>query len=152
MDKDEHCPTHPKTKVREVEYVIPDDVLAGKLAVMQKVEGGKSKVAEQLTELLTSGKASAIGYCLRCKAVVELTPERRCAVHPKARVKNVQYAVPRDLAAARKRIFKLQRGRRSGRSQTLFIAICLILAGILLLNAYGVEISEAFQRLINSLR
>ena len=152
MDKDEHCPNHPKTKGREVEYVIPADVLTGKLAVMQKVEAGKPKIAEQLTELLATGKASALGYCLRCRAVVELTPERRCAVHPKARVKNVQYAVPRDLAAARKRIFKLQRGRRSGRSQTLFIAICLILAGILLLNAYGVEISEAFQRLINSLR
>ena len=150
LDKDEHCPNHPKTKGREVEYVIPADMLAGKLAVMQKVEAGKPNVAEQLTELLTTGKASAIGYCLRCKAVVELTSERRCVAHPKARVKNVQYAVPRDLAAARKRIFKLQRGRPSGRNQTIFIAICLTLAGLLLLIAYDTEISGIFQRLINS--
>ncbi|MHB0989245.1 MAG: hypothetical protein ACYC3P_11370 [Bellilinea sp.] len=150
LDKDEHCPIHPKTKGSEVEYVIPADVLAGKLAVMQKVEAGKPKVAEQLTALLATGKASALGYCLRCRAVVELDSQRRCTLHPRARVKNVQYAVPRDLAAARKRIFKLQRGRRSGRNQTIFIAIALIIAALLLLNAYDTEISGIFQRLINS--
>lgn len=150
LDKDEHCPTHPKTKVREVEYVIPDDVLAGKLAVMQKVEAGKPNIAEQLTELLATGRASALGYCLRCRAVVELDSQRRCTLHPRARIKNVQYTVPENLAAARKNILKLQRGRPSGKRQTIFIAICLILAGILLLNAYNAEISAVFQRLINS--
>ncbi len=150
LDKDEHCPIHPKTKGREIEYVIPADVVAGKLAVMQKVEAGKPKVAAQLTELLVTGKASALGYCQSCRAVVELDSQRRCTLHPRARVKNVQYAVARDLATARRRIFKLQHGRRSGLNQTIFIAVALVIAALLLLNAFNTEISGIFQRLINS--
>lgn len=106
LDKEKRCLQHRKVKGQEVEYVIPADILAGKLAVMQKLEGKKPRVADQITELLTADKASAIGYCMRCTGVVELDPQRRCRLHPRAQVKKVQYAVPLDLDEARKRIFQ----------------------------------------------
>ncbi len=152
LDKEQRCLIHPKTKGREVEVVIPADLLAGKLAVMQKVEAGKPRVAEQLSALLTSGKASALGYCRSCRAVVELDPQRRCTIHPRNRIKNIQYAVPRDLASARRRIFKTKQLRQAGRNQTILIAGALIISVVLLLNAYDVDVAGFFQRLINSLR
>ncbi|MHB1482230.1 MAG: hypothetical protein ACYCXH_07935, partial [Bellilinea sp.] len=146
LDKEKRCLQHPKIKGQEVEYIIPADLLAGKLAVMQKMEAKKPQVAGQITELLSSGKASAIGYCTRCTGVVELDPQRRCIIHPKARVKNVQYAVPRDLDSARKRIFKSNKQGRLGRSRTIVFILAflmIIYATIVLLD---IDLAAIFQR------
>ncbi len=72
LNTDLRCQTHPKKKVKEVEYVIPSDVVVGKLTVLQKVEPRSKKLSAKITDLLDSGKARAIGYCRRCKAVVQL--------------------------------------------------------------------------------
>ncbi|MHB8933007.1 MAG: hypothetical protein ACYC6H_06020 [Bellilinea sp.] len=146
LDKEKRCLQHPKIKGQEVEYIIPADLLAGELAVMQKMEAKKPQVAGQITELLSSGKASAIGYCTRCTGVVELDPQRRCIIHPKARVKNVQYAVPRDLDSARKRIFKSNKQGRLGRSRTIVFILAflmIIYATIVLLD---IDLAAIFQR------
>lgn len=146
LDKEIRCLQHPKIKGQEVEYVIPADLVSGKLAVMQKMEGKKPQVASQLTELLSTGKANAIGYCTRCSGVVELDPQRRCLIHPKARVKNVQYAVPRDLDSARKRIFKSNKQNRSGRYRTIVLILAflmIIYATIILLD---IDLAAIFQR------
>lgn len=146
LDKEKHCLQHPKVKGQEVEYIIPADLVSGKLAVMQKMEGKKPQVANQLTELLSAGKASAIGYCTRCSGVVELDTQRRCLIHPKARVKNVQYAVPRDLDSARKRIFKSNKENRAGRYRTIvfILAFLMIIYGTTVL--LDIDLAAIFQR------
>ncbi len=146
LNKDQRCPQHPKVKGQEVEYVIPADVLAGKLRVMQKFEGKKPHVADQVTELLATGQASAIGLCTRCNGVVELDSQRRCLIHPKAQVKKIQYAMTNDLGSARKRIFKSNSQNRLGRFRTVifFLAfLMLIYATIVLLD---IDLATIFQR------
>ena len=146
LNKDQRCPQHPKVKGQEVEYVIPADVLAGKLAVMQKLEGKKPRVADQVTELLATGQASAIGLCTRCNGVVELDSQRRCLIHPKAQVKKIQYAMSKDLGLARKRIFKSNSQNRLGRFRTVIYILAflmIIYATIVLLD---IDLATIFQR------
>ncbi len=146
LDPDERCLVHPKVKGREVEYVIPADIVAGQLAVMQKMEDSRPKVSEQISKLLVEGKASAIGYCPKCTGVVELDPERRCRVHPKARIRNIQYAVPRDVQKARKLIFQARGGsRKSGSRAILYIlALIFLLWGMTIL--LDIDLGSIFQR------
>lgn len=146
LDQEEHCQQHPKIKGREVEYVIPADLMAGKLTVMQKMEAKKPQVANQITELLSSGKASAIGYCTRCTGVVELDPRRRCFIHPKARVKNVQFAVPRDLDSARKRIFKANKQNRLGRNRTIVFILAFLMIVYATIILLDIDLGAIFQR------
>lgn len=146
LNKDERCILHPKVKGREVNYVIPADVLAGKLAVMQKMEVSKPKVSQQISKLLVEGKATAIGYCPKCTGVVELTPERRCQMHPKARVANIQYAVPRDLPAARKRIFTARQGNRLNSRRVVLYVIGLLLLAYAAVILLDIDLGSIFQR------
>lgn len=146
LNKDLRCIIHPKTKGREVEYVIPSDVLAGKLAVMQKMEARRPKISEQISKLLVEGKAVAIGYCPKCTGVVELDPERCCQVHPKARIKNIHYAVPRDVQTARKRIFKSQQGNRKGNYRVILYIVSLIFIAYAIVILLDIDLAAIFQR------
>lgn len=146
LNPDERCFVHPKVKGREVEYVIPADIAAGKLAVMQKMETAKPKVSEQISKLLVEGKATAIGYCPKCTGVVELDPERLCRVHPKARIQNIQYAVPRDLAAARKRIFTARQGNRLSSTRAVLYVVGLLLLAYAVIILLDIDLGSIFQR------
>lgn len=146
LNKDLHCIIHPKSKGRDVEYVIPSDVLAGKLAVMQKMEARRPNISEQISKLLVEGKAVAIGYCPKCTGVVELDPERCCRMHPKARIKNIQYAVPRDVQAARKRIFKSQQGSRKGNYRVIVYVISLLFIAYAIVILLDIDLAEIFRR------
>lgn len=146
LDKGQRCILHPKTKGREVEYVIPSDVVAGKLAVMQKMEAAKPKISEQISTLLVEGKAVAIGYCPKCTGVIELDAERRCRMHPKAHVKNIQYAVPRDVQTARKRIFKSQQGNRRGNYRVILLFISLIFIAYAIVILLDIDLAAIFRR------
>jgi len=137
LDIEQHCPLHPKVKGHEIEYVIPADELAGKLKVMQKVESGKANISAELSDLVSSGKAIALGVCPKCRAVVELDARRHCKLHPKARIKNVEFTVPELAADARKRIFKAQQGGnlKSKRTVVYLLAIvAIVYAAVILLE------------------
>jgi len=146
LDKDERCPQHPKTKGRDKTYVIPADVMVGKISVMQKLEGSNPLIREKLTELLSAEKAIAVGYCTKCSVIVELDPQRRCRLHNKARIKHVQYVVPRDVAAARQRIIKTLSSRKVSRGRNVFVAVVLALLLISLMILLDVDLSALFPR------
>lgn len=146
LNQDERCFIHPKAKGREIEYVIPADIVAGKLAVMQKMEASRPKVSEQISNLLVEGKATAIGYCPKCTGVVELDPERLCRVHPKAKIKDIQYAVPRNLSAARKRIFTARQGNRLSSTRAVIFVVGLLLLAYAILILLDIDLGSLFQR------
>jgi phage FluMu protein Com len=148
LDSNQHCRVHPKTKGREIQYVIPADVLVGKLIILQKLESKHSQLSAQLTELLNSGQAKAVGYCPRCKVAKELDTKRCCAIHPRVKGRRVQYVIPSEVEAAKKVVL---RGRREetfiGRRRT-FVAITLVMVSIiLLLTIYSSQVTEFIEKL-----
>ncbi len=142
LNTDQHCQTHPKKKVKEVEFVIPNDVMAGKLAVMQRLEPRSKKLSEKITEMLESGKANAIGYCPRCKAAVALNSSRRCMIHPKVKGRHVQYFVPGREADAKQATLRWRRdqkiiGRKRNYQIFLIIAMIIMAFGLYLVYVRG---------------
>ena len=148
LDAEQRCPVHPQAKGREVQYVIPADVLAGKLAVLQKSERGHSELSAQITELLNSGQAKAVGYCPRCKTAVELDSKRHCTVHPRARARIGQYVVPGDVDAAKRAV--LLQGRREEtfavRRRTFAVMGLVAVSITLLLTVYRTQVAEFVER------
>lgn len=144
LDHEEHCLLHPKIKGREVVYVIPADVLAGKISVMQQIEARNSNIREKLTGLLTTGEAVGVGYCTQCRAIVDLNPQRHCHLHPKAQIKHIQYAVPRDLATIQKKSLKLLRGTKTGPKKNIWLAIGLALLLIALMLLVDIDLTKLF--------
>jgi phage FluMu protein Com len=148
LDANQHCRVHPKTKGAEIQYVIPADVLMGKLIVLQKLESKHFQLSAQLTELLNSGQAKAVGYCPRCKVVKELDSKRCCTIHPRVKGQRVKYVIPNDVEAAKKTIL---RGRREetfiGRRRTFVAVIIVIVSITLLLTVYSSQITEFVEKL-----
>ena len=145
LDQEEHCPQHPKIKGREVAYIIPADELAGKISVMQQMEARNPGIREKLTELLSTGKAAAVGYCTQCHGIVDLDPQRHCRLHIKARIKHIEYALPRGLAAARKKITKSIQGRKASKKLNVGIAIGLAILLIALMLLVDIDLSALFK-------
>jgi hypothetical protein len=150
LDSDQRCQVHPKTKGREIQYVIPADVLVGKLTVLQKLESAHSQLRAQLTELLDSGQAMAVGYCSRCKLARELNTDRCCPVHPRVKGRRVQYVVSSEVEAAKKVVL---RGRREdtfvGRRRALVVISLLIICISVLYLIYLPQITEIIEKLTN---
>jgi hypothetical protein len=144
LDKGERCPQHPKTKGRDIAYVIPADLMAGKISVMQKLEGSNPYVREKLTELLSTEKAIAVGYCTKCSAIVEMDPQRRCRLHNKAHIKHIQYALPKDLAIAKKRILKVTRSHKTEKKRKIWVAAALALLLIALMLLVDIDLTKIF--------
>lgn len=150
LDADQRCQIHPKTKGREIQYVIPADVLAGKLVVLQKLESTHPQLSNQLAEYLDTGQAKAVGYCPRCKAAVELDSKRNCSIHPRTKIRRIQYVLPNKIEAGKKLVL---RGRREdkpvGRVRLIIIiSITLLLIGYFL-GKYMTPISEYVSKLFD---
>jgi DNA-directed RNA polymerase subunit M/transcription elongation factor TFIIS len=148
LDSNQHCRLHQKTKGQEIQYVIPADVLKGKLIVLQKLESKHSQLSTQLTELLNSGQAKAVGYCPRCKVAKELDSNRRCDIHPRVKGRKVQYVIPSEVEAAKKVVL---RGRREetylGQRRTFVVTVLVVMGIILLFIAFSTEITGFVQQL-----
>jgi hypothetical protein len=144
LDKEQRCPQHPKIKGREVEYIIPSDELAGKISVMQKMEAKNPGIREKMTELLLAGKAAAAGFCPQCKAIVELGPQRDCPLHQKAHIKHIQYALPRDLAVAKKKITKVLGSHKTENKRRIWIALALAITLIALMILVDIDLTKFF--------
>jgi hypothetical protein len=129
LNNDLRCQTHPKKKVKEVEFVIPSDVLVGKLTVLQKMEPRSKKLSAKIIELLGSGKARAIGYCKRCKAVVQLDSSRQCTTHPNVKGQYVQFVIPGNEAEKKRAILRWRRDDLvAGRRRNLVIISLIFMA------------------------
>jgi ribosomal protein L40E len=55
--------------------------------------------SSQIKTMLSSGKVMAVGYCKRCKDVVELNVDQRCPIHPKDKGLEVELVIPSDRLA-----------------------------------------------------
>ena len=129
LNTDLRCQTHPKKKVKEVEFVIPSDVVVGKLTVLQKVESRSKKLSAKITDLLDSGKARAIGYCRRCKAVVQLDSNRQCPTHPKVKGQYVLFVIAGNEAEKKRAILRWRRDKQvAGRRRNLQIIALIVMA------------------------
>jgi hypothetical protein len=137
LNTDLRCQTHPKKKVKEVEFVIPSDVLAGKLTVLQKVEPRSKKLSVKITDLLDSGKARAIGYCRRCKAIVQLDSNRHCTIHPKVKGQYVLFVTAGNEAEKKRDILRWRRDKQvAGRRRNIQI-LALIVTALALYTIFG---------------
>jgi hypothetical protein len=137
LNTDLRCQTHLKKKVKEVEFVIPSDVLVGKLTVLQKMEPRSKKLSAKITELLDLGKARAIGYCKRCKAVVQLDSSRQCTTHPNVKGQYVQFVIAGNEVEKKRAILRWRRDKQvAGRRRNIQI-LAIIVAALALYTIFG---------------
>ncbi|OGN91427.1 MAG: hypothetical protein A2Y88_05560 [Chloroflexi bacterium RBG_13_48_10] len=152
LDANQRCQTHPRTKGNEIQYVIPADLLVGKLTVLQKMESAHSQLSQQLTELLDTGQAKAVGYCPRCKAAVELGSKRRCTIHPRVKGRRIQYVLPNNIEAGKKLVLRGKREDKPVGRVRIIIVITLIFVSIgYFLSKYINQISEYAAKLFDRL-
>lgn len=92
------------------------------------VDGVKSS---QQKELVKTHAAVGMGWCKKCKAVVELDEAMHCKLHPTTKITDVKVAVPEDapaeLARLQEQITKRNRLLRT-RQIVLLIAFVVIIA------------------------
>jgi hypothetical protein len=152
LDSNQRCQTHPRTKGNEIQYVIPADLLVGKLTVLQKMESAHSQLSQQLTELLDTGQAKAIGYCPRCKAAVELSSKRSCTIHPRVKGRRIQYVLPNNIEAGKKLVLRGKREDKPVGRVRIIIIITLIFVAIgYFLSKYINQISDYAAKLFDRL-
>jgi hypothetical protein len=63
-------------------------------------------------QLLSSGRAIAIGYCPGCKDAIQLTEQLRCPIHPKGRIQESRLFVPSEIDFGRQWILETQKRKR----------------------------------------
>lgn len=56
---------------------------------------------QERNALLKTRTVVALGYCLVCRAVVELNEDKRCALHPRKKPANIRLAVPVDVESVK---------------------------------------------------
>jgi hypothetical protein len=152
LDANQPCHVHPKVKGSTVEYVIPVDLLAGKLVVLQKLESTHPQLSDQLTGLLDSGEAKAVGYCRRCKAAVVLDSNRRCTIHPNRKGHRVQYVLPGEIEATQQVVLRGIRADLPVKRRKTILAIGFSIIGILVLQkVYSAQVSEFVVNIIHLL-
>ncbi len=135
LNADESCKVHPKIKGQDVDYVIAADALKGKLSVLGKIERRHQEAAAQLTGMLAQNEAAAVGYCPKCRKVVQLDVERKCIVHPKQRGKWVHYTVPGELEQGKQAVLEEMK-KRTVALRDLRNALMVVIVLVVLLLAY----------------
>lgn len=129
LDTDQRCLVHPKEKGREVEVVIPADIRAGQLAVMQKNADRSPGIRAALNSMLASGEAKAIGFCPKCQFSVDLDAQFHCPLHPKSRIKTIHYILSGREGEAKLELTKSQKFQQRGTEKNL-VAIVLALVSL----------------------
>lgn len=135
LDKDMNCTVHPKIKGRDEQLVIPEDIAAGKLAVMAKLERKKAHLAGEITKMLEAKEVIAVAYCPRCQSVVQLDAQRCCLDHPNEKIKGVAYALPGNFDARKRQMLHEQHLKMVNNTRNMVV---LILALALLAMVYFV--------------
>lgn len=149
LSESQNCPDHPKTKGREIQYVIPADVLAGQLAVLQSLETSHSHLKIQIAELLEAGKAKAVGYCPRCKAAVELDATRHCPIHQRTKMQSIQFVLPKNVEAGKRAVLLARREQQPITRRRILLALGITLLGIAILwMNYSAQLSGYIEELL----
>jgi ribosomal protein L40E len=138
LNTEQACLKHPKIKGRNVQYVIPIDRLAGRLTVLQTQEALQRKLLPELSQLLEEEQAVAIGTCPKCKDIIELTAQRQCPRHPKARISGIEYLLPQRMDARQRELRRDRYWKNSLSRRRLMVftsmAILLVLTYFLILR------------------
>ena len=70
----------------------------------------RSRKKTQIKAVLNSGNVVAVGYCPKCKAVVELDADEHCKTHVKTKGQEVEYVISADVLKGRLAVLaKLER-------------------------------------------
>ena len=98
----------------ELEYLfaaeqsLPEEKTA--MGVAEGIEQGtarakRGKIQLRRKEILDAGRVKALGYCRKCKTVVELDPLLKCSVNPKhAKITSIQFVLAEDVETAKEEI------------------------------------------------
>ena len=79
--------------------------------------------------LLKAQAAVPLGYCPKCKNVVELNEKMRCRLHRRARIESVRLAVPEDIDKIKEALLESHtRATRLNRSRQLLLVLTAVLA------------------------
>jgi hypothetical protein len=57
-----------------------------------------------IDNLVSSGIAIAVGFCLECNAVVVLNKDKKCPIHPKTRGREQELVIPADIAVGKLKV------------------------------------------------
>jgi RNA polymerase subunit RPABC4/transcription elongation factor Spt4 len=94
------------------------------------VAGVKSS---QQSEMVKSHAAVGLGWCKKCKTVVELDDGMHCKVHPTAKITDIHLAVPEDVPVELNRLIEeLTRRNKSLRTKRIVYLILFILVVVAL--------------------
>lgn len=127
LNPDKRCPVHPKIKGRDEELVIPEDVAAGKLAVLAKLEHKEAHLANEITKLLEAKEAVALGYCPRCAGVMQLDAQRRCPHHPNGKIKGVAYELQGNFEARSRQMLRERHWKKVNNTRnTVVLVVTLV--------------------------
>lgn len=91
----------------------------------------KSRASSLRTNLVKSGKATAVGYCSQCKDVVVLDLSEHCTRHSKRKGRYIRLTLPdeieRGMQAVRREMDEESRGNRKKNSVRLMAFVVVIL-------------------------
>lgn len=79
--------------------------------------------------LLEANSAVALGYCVKCKAAVQLDVKSHCTLHPHGRITNIHLAVPADVNV---KMAEIQEAGRKDQRRALIRTIVFVLGLIIL--------------------
>ena len=94
--------------------------------------GDEGKTVSQLKsneqkELVKSHAAVGIGWCKKCKAVVELDDAMHCKIHPTAKISDVHVAIPEDVPAElARRQAEITSRNKSLRTKRIILLITIV--------------------------
>jgi len=93
------------------------------------------RASDERKLLIQSGKAVALGYCRRCRDVVELDPKLRCPNHRWTKPKEARLFIPSDVEAGRAEILATIHRKRFDWLKRLLrfaAAMAILVAGLLI--------------------
>lgn len=89
--------------------------------------------------LVKAHEAIPLGYCPKCKDVVELSEKMKCQSHPRARIASVRLAVPEDASKIKAAILEAQTKLNRLNRRRAILQVVAFLALIILLP-YGLKL------------
>jgi len=90
-----------------------------------------SAIKDERKRMLASGKIKALGFCKACGHAVELNEKLKCALHPKLKLQNITFVMPKDVEATISKVEAETIAIKKKNRKVL--TIWLIILGVLLL-------------------
>ena len=113
----------------QLDYISAPGAYEGGASLARMLGADKDTYAEGVAkrdreELLASGRAKAVGYCPKCKAVVELSPKLRCPTHGSSKGRAARLVVPSEVEVAKAKVLEeYEQERRKVRKGRIIAAV-----------------------------